>query len=411
MSSTLFTHIGGLCQVGRAGIDRLRGAAMSSLPILSDAWLCIHDERIHSYGLMADGLPEADQIVDVAGGWVFPSWVDSHTHLVFAASREHEFVDRINGLSYVEIALRGGGILNSARRLQSASEEALLEGTRHRLEEVQRMGTGAIEIKSGYGLNVEAELKMLRVIQQLKAVSKADIKATLLGAHALPEAFKNDRAAFIRLVIDELLPEVVAQGLADYIDVFCEKNFFTVDETIQLVEAGAAHGLKAKVHVNQFNSLGAIAACASRGALSVDHLEVVSEEDVTCLATSDVIATLLPSAPFFLNDHYPPARRLVDAGATVALASDYNPGSSPSGNMSFVVSLACIKSRLLPEEALNAATLNAAAALELSDSYGSIDPGKFASFFMTRPLPSLAYLPYAFGSRLVERAYIKGQLV
>lgn len=409
MSFTLFTGIGRLCQIERLHAAPLRGAALRELPALADAWLLVEGERISRYGRMADGLPPADHTVDLKGGWVFPAWVDSHTHLVFAASRESEFVDRINGLTYLEIAQRGGGILNSARRLQAASEDELFESARQRLAEVQRLGVGAIEIKSGYGLSVEAELKMLRVIRRLRDSSAVDIRATLLGAHALPAEFRERREDFVRIVVEEMIPAAAEAGLADYVDVFCEQNFFTLEETIQIIEAGARYGLRAKVHVNQFNSLGAIPACVARGALSVDHLEVAAEADIAALAGAATIATLLPSAPFFLNDHYPPARQLIDAGVAVALATDYNPGSSPSGNMALVVSLACIKCRMLPEEALNAATLNAAAALEWADRYGSLDPGKYASFFVTPPLPSPAYIPYAFGSNLIREVYTKGE--
>lgn len=406
----LFTNIGALCQVGRQGISFLRGAAaMAALPVLEDAWLLTNGEHIEAYGRMADGLPPAASVVDVGGGWIFPGWVDSHTHLVFAASREHEFVDRIRGLTYLEIAQRGGGILNSARRLAETGEDELLDGARRRLSAICRQGTAALEIKSGYGLSVEAELKMLRVIKRLQAESRIDIRATLLAAHALPERWRTDRRGWLKEVTEELIPQVSSEGLASYIDVFCEKNFFTVEEMIEVIEVGQKYGMRPKVHVNQFNSLGGVAASVWRGALSVDHLEVVSDEDIAVLATSSTVATLLPSAPFFLNDHYPPGRRLIDEGVIVALASDYNPGSSPSGNMFFVLSLACIKSKMLPEEAINAATLNGAAALEWSEQYGSIDVGKVASFFVTSPMSSIAYLPYAFGSQQLVQMYVKGE--
>ncbi len=408
----LFTNIGMLCQVGRKGLPFLRGAdAMATLPVLEDAWLLVNGGRIEAYGRMAEGLPLASEAVDLQGGWVFPGWVDSHTHLVFAASRELEFVDRIRGLTYLEIAQKGGGILNSARRLAETSEDELLESTRRRLSAVCRQGTAALEIKSGYGLSVEAELKMLRVIKRLQAESRVDIRATLLAAHALPERWRADRRGWLKEVTEELIPQAASEGLASYIDVFCEKNFFTVEEMIEVIETGRQYGMRPKVHVNQFNSLGGVAASIARDALSVDHLEVVNDEDVAALAASSTVATLLPSAPFFLNDHYPPGRRLIDEGAIVALASDYNPGSSPSGNMFFVLSLACIKSRMLPEEAINAATLNGAAALEWTGQYGSIDVGKFASFFVTEPMPSLAYLPYAFGSQQLQQMYVKGELL
>lgn len=387
------------------------GPDMSQLPLLNDAYLLAEDGRFAAFGPMSECPDRADQVVDAGGGFVFPSWCDSHTHLVFAASREQEFVDRIKGLSYEEIARRGGGILNSARRLRETSEEELLQSALGRLREVEALGTGAVEIKSGYGLTLESELKMLRVIQGLKAETAMPVKATFLGAHALPPEYKGHREGYIRLIIDEMLPRIAGEGLADYIDAFCEKGFFTVAETEQLIEAGARYGLKAKVHVNQFNSLGAVPACVQRGALSVDHLEVASEADIESLKGSATMPTLLPSAPFFLSDPYQPARRLIDAGLPVALASDYNPGSTPSGKMQFVVSLACIKCGMLPEEAIHAATLNGARAMELERECGSIAVGKLANFFITPPIPSVAYLPYAFGSDLVERAFLRGEVV
>ncbi len=408
MTTTLFTNIGRLWQCGRPEGRSLRGKEMKELPFQDNAWLWVEGERIRAFGAMSEVPEVAGGIVDLGGQWLFPSWVDSHTHLVFAASREGEFVDRINGLSYTEIAAKGGGILNSARRLQEMSEDDLLAAARRRLQEVQQMGTGAIEIKSGYGLSVEAELKMLRVVRRLREESSIGIRATFLGAHALPLAYKNNRKDYVDLVVDTMLPQVAAENLADYIDVFCEKGFFTVDETIRIIEAGAKHGLKAKIHLNQFNSLGAVKACVERGAISVDHLEVFSAEDITALQAGSTIATLLPSAPFFLNDHYPSARRLLDADIPVALATDYNPGSTPSGRMSFVLSLACIKCGMLPEEAINAATMNGAAALEWTTDYGSIDQGKYASFFTTQPMSSVAFIPYAFGSDLVQQVYLKG---
>jgi imidazolonepropionase len=389
----------------------LSGEAMQQLPVLEDAYLLIENGQYIRFGPMEECPERADEEVDATGRMVFPAFCDSHTHLVFAASRELEFVDRIRGLSYEEIARRGGGILNSAARLQQASEEALYEAAFDRLNEVKAFGTGAIEIKSGYGLSVDSELKMLRVIRRLKENAGIPVKATFLGAHALPPAYKSKRAAYIELIIQEMLPRIAGEGLADYIDVFCEKGFFTVDETIQLIEAGQQHGLKPKIHTNQFNSLGCIEACVERGALSVDHLEVINEQEINSLREGSTMPVLLPSAPFFINDPYQPARRMIDAGLPVALASDYNPGSTPSGRMQFVLSLACIKCRMLPEEAIVAATLNGARAIELEEQYGSISPGKVASFFITRPMPSIAYFPYAFGNDLVESVYLQGKLV
>lgn len=392
--------------------SRVAGRDMQYLPALHQAYLLVQEGKIAGFGPM-DQCPDLHgvQVEDASGRMLLPCWCDSHTHLVFAASRENEFVDRIHGLSYEEIALRGGGILNSALRLRDTPEEALLEQALERLHEVQRYGTGAIEIKSGYGLSVEGELKMLRVIRAMREHTKMPIKATFLGAHALPAEYRHDREGYLRLIEKKMLPKIAAEGLADYIDAFCEKNFFSPAETARLIEAGNRYGLKAKVHTNQFNSLGGIEVCVERGAVSVDHLEVLTDEEIECLKNSDTLPVLLPSAPFFLNDHYPPARRMLDAGLPVALATDYNPGSSPSGKMPFVISLACIKLRMTPEEAVNAATLNGAAALELSHSHGSIAVGKAASFFLTKPIPSLAYMPYAFGSDVVERVWIEGERV
>lgn len=384
---------------------------MQDLKTLENAWLLIDNEQIKDFGAMKTCPENADQIIDTTGKMVLPSWCDSHTHLVYAGSREGEFVDRINGLSYVEIARRGGGILNSASRLQHTSEAELFEHASIRLEEVKNYGTGAIEIKSGYGLNTAAELKMLRVIRRLKESSDLTIKATFLGAHAIPQEYKADRNAYIDLIIKEMLPRIAGEGLADYIDVFCEKVAFSVAETAQIMEAGAKYGLKPKIHTNQFNCMGGIQASVKHGAISVDHLEVINDEEIACLLKSDTIATLLPSAPFFINDHYPPARKMLDAGIAIALATDFNPGSTPSGRMPFVLSLACIKMRMSPEEAINAATINGAYAMELGASHGSITKGKAANLFITKPIPSLAYLPYSFGSDLVEEVILQGKRV
>ncbi|HMQ47698.1 MAG TPA: imidazolonepropionase [Saprospiraceae bacterium] len=411
MSSLLIRNIKTLVQASHTPLNLARGAEMQQLSLMENAFLLVEAGRISDFGPMADCPERADETLDASGRFLFPCWCDSHTHLVFAGSREAEFVDRIKGLSYEEIARRGGGILNSARRLRDCPEEELFESAARRLEEIQSYGTGAVEIKSGYGLSVEGELKMLRVIQRLKDWSKMPIKATFLGAHAFPAEYKENRTAYLRLIVEEMLPQIAGEGLADYIDAFCEKNFFSVAETEQVIEAGAKYGLKAKVHVNQFNSMGAIPMAVQHGALSVDHLEVVSEADIVALQSGHTIPTILPSAPFFLNDHYPPARQLIEAGLPIALASDFNPGSTPSGNMPFVLSLACIKCRLLPEEAINAATINGAAAMELDGELGSIELGKRASFFLTRPMPSLAYLPYAFGSNVVEWVFLDGKRV
>jgi imidazolonepropionase len=341
---------------------------------------------------------------------VFPSWCDSHTHIVFAASREEEFVDRIKGLSYEEIAERGGGILNSARRMQDCSEETLYESAYERLQEVIGHGTGALEIKSGYGLSLESEIKMLRVIRRLKQNSPIPIKATFLGAHAVPAAFKTKRADYIDLIIHQMLPQVAAEQLAEYCDVFCDRGFFTVEETDQILKAAWQYGLKPKIHANELDYSGGVQIGIANGAISVDHLEYTGPEEIAALATSNTLPTLLPSCAFFLGIPYAPARQMMDAGLPVVLATDYNPGSSPSGKMPFVVSLACIKMKMLPEEAIYAATLNGACALELADDYGSITVGKKANLFITRPMPSLAYLPYAFGETLVRRIILNGKV-
>ncbi len=388
----------------------LTGKALANPPVLDNAFLLVEDQRIADFGPMERCPARADTTIHAAGRMVLPAWVDSHTHLVFAKTREDEWVDRIKGLSYEEIAAKGGGILNSARRLQETPEEMLFEQALERLEEVRRTGTGTIEIKSGYGLTVKSELKMLRVVRRLKESSDLGIKATFLGAHSVPLEYRNvNRQGYIDLIINEMLPQIAGEGLADYLDVFCEKVAFTVAETEVLMEAGARYGLKSKIHVNQFYCLGGVAAAVKHGAVSVDHLEVVDDADVEALKTGTTIATLLPTAPFFLNDHIPPARKLVDAGLPVALASDFNPGTSPSGRMPFVVSLACIQMKMLPEEALCAATLNGAFALEWASDYGSIARGKLANFILTKPVPSVAYLPYSFGSDWVEQVFIRGK--
>lgn len=388
----------------------LRGKKMAVLPVIDNAFLLIKNGKISDFGEMQNCPVNAAETIDATGKMVFPSWCDSHTHLVFAATREGEFVDRIKGLTYQEIAQRGGGILNSARRLRDTPEEVLLEDAYARLQEIIQQGTGAIEIKSGYGLTLESELKMLRVIRQLKGMTDAIIKATFLGAHALPPEFKENRNGYIDLIINEMLPRIADEGLADYCDVFCEKVAFTPEETERIIETGLKYGLVPKIHTNQFNCMGGIQAAIRHDARSVDHLEVVNEEEIAALqAAPSTIATLLPSAPFFLNDHYPPARKLMDADIPIALATDYNPGSSPSGKMSFVVSLACIKMRMTPEEAINAATLNGAFAIESQQDIGSITRGKSANFFITKKISSLAQLPYSFGSDLVEQVFIKGK--
>ncbi len=411
MSSLLLTNIGRLGQVYDSPPAYLAGEAMAHWPEIENAYLLLEADQIVAYGPMDKAPERADQVIDAAGGYVFPAFCDPHSHIVFAGSRELEFVDKINGLSYEEIAARGGGILNSAARLQQTSEEALYEQAACRLEEVMQSGTGAIEIKSGYGLTYADELKMLRVIQRLKSNYPATIKATLLGAHALPLAYKTDRAAWLKLLTDRLIPEAAAEGLADFVDVFCEQNYFTVAEMEEIMAAGRKYGLPAKLHVNQFTALGGIAAAVKGGAVSVDHLEVMDDADFDALRGSETMPTVLPSCSFYLRIPYAPARRMIDNGLPVALGSDYNPGSSPAGKVPFLLSLACIQQRLLPEEALNAATLNAARAMQLEASLGTITPKKKANVIITKRLPSWAYLPYAFGTDHIQHVIIAGKII
>jgi imidazolonepropionase len=392
--------------------ERVLGKKMKDLDTLKDAYLFMENGLISDFGPMQDVskfLNDSEiQIEDAKGGMVFPSWVDSHSHLVFGSSRESEFVDRIQGHSYHEIAQKGGGILNSAKKLSLTSEEELYQNAAERLRDLILMGTGAIEIKSGYGLSTDSELKMLRVIKQLKKKFPITIKSTFLGAHALPTKYKSDKEAYLKLIEEEMLPKVADQQLADYIDIFCEKDYFSVRDMERIVGAGKKLGLKPKVHVNQFNSLGGIPSAVKLGALSVDHLEVMEWEDIISLKGSNTMPTLLPSCSFFLNIPYSPARKMIDEGLPVSLASDYNPGSSPSGNMNFVVSLACIQMKMSPEEAINAATVNGAFALGISKSEGSIAKGKKGNIFITKKIPSYAFLPYNFGHNIIERVFIKG---
>ncbi|WP_373553759.1 imidazolonepropionase [Haliscomenobacter sp.] len=394
------------------GTKALRGQALAQLPGIEQAYLRIEGTQIVDYGPMSalKVYESPAQTQNLSGRYVLPCWCDSHTHLVFAGSREQEFVDKIRGLTYAEIAQKGGGILNSARLLQKTPAEVLFQQAWKRLEALKKLGTGAIEIKSGYGLTLEAEIKMLRVIKRLKQEADIPIKATFLGAHAFPVAFKDDRSGYIRQIIEEMLPAIALEGLADYIDVFCEQGFFTPVETSQILEAGRRYGLKTKLHANQLHNSGGVQVGVQAGAVSVDHLENIGEEEIQLLAQHPTIATLLPSAAFFLRLPYPPARQLIEAGAAVALATDYNPGSSPSGNMPLLVALSCIQMRMLPEEAINAATFNGACAMEVQQEVGSIAMGKRANLIVTKPMPSLAYLPYAFGSNLIEQVLINGSV-
>ncbi|WP_462254760.1 imidazolonepropionase [Ferruginibacter sp.] len=425
--TTLITNIQQLIGA-REETTLLRGAALAHLPSIKNAFILIEDGIIADYGAMYElelKVPQLPKnIIDAQGQFVLPCWCDSHTHLVFAASREEEFIDKLKGLSYADIAAKGGGILNSAKKLQAVSEDELFLSARKRLEEVSKLGTGAIEIKSGYGLSVHGELKMLRVIKKLKEKSNLSIKATFLGAHTFPLEYKENHQGYIDLIINEMLPVIAEEKLADYIDVFCETGFFSPQEMEIICKAGMSYGLKPKLHVNQLNSIGGIEAAVKLHALSVDHLETMTDNDIKLLSGGTIagdsppkgespamVGTLLPTAAFFLRMSYQPARKLVDSNCAIALASDYNPGSSPSGNMNFVVALSCIQMKMLPEEAINAATINGAYAMELQNEVGSITIGKKANLIFTKPIPSLAYLSYAFGNNLIDKVMIKGEFI
>ena len=385
---------------------------MSELTSINDAYLLIEDGLIKNFGPDEDCLYDrASLTIDCAGKFVFPAYCDSHTHLVFAAWREGEFVDRIKGMTYEEIARKGGGILNSAARLNLMEEDELFDLSQSKFESVIASGTGAIEIKSGYGLTVEGELKMLRVIRRLKELNRIPVKATFLGAHAMPLEYKNNRNEYLRLLIEEMLPVIYEEGLADYIDVFCDKGFYTVQETDKILDAGSKYGLKAKIHANELDYSGGIQVGVKHNAISVDHLEYTGPEEIDALGASTTIATILPSTAFFLGLPYAPARTMIESDLCIALASDFNPGSSPSHNMSFIQALACIKLKMLPEEAINATTINGAAAMELSQQVGSITTGKAASVLITKPMASLASIPYQFGSNLIEKVIIGGKLL
>lgn len=410
--SILIINIKELIQVRAKNVSIVKGKDMKTLPTLKNAYLLIEQDTIVEYGSMSDYTNyQADLVIDAKGKMVLPAWCDSHTHIVYAGDRSQEFVDRINGLSYEEIAQRGGGILNSAQVLQNTSEDDLYEQSLKRLNNVMKMGTGAIEIKSGYGLTVDAELKMLRVIKRLQKESLATIKTTLLAAHAIPKEFKDRKEAFVDLVISDLIPEVGQSKLADYIDVFCEKGYFDLDDTKRIMEAGSAVGLVPKIHVNQFNAFGGVALAVKHNALSVDHLEEMRLEDIEALKDSQTMPVALPSCSYFISIPYTPARQIIDAGLPLALASDYNPGTTPSGNMNFVVSTACIKMRMTPEEAINAATINGAYAMGISDQYGSICKGKKANLIITREIESYNNIPYAFGDNLIDNVIIGGKIL
>ncbi|MFW0738193.1 imidazolonepropionase [Flavobacterium sp. T12S277] len=410
--TTLITNIKELLQVRETSIAKVSGAEMAILPTLKNAYLILKDDLIQDYGLM-ENLPEAhaDLTIDATGRMVMPTWCDSHTHIVYAGNREQEFVDRINGFSYEEIANRGGGILNSAKKLNETSEEEIYEQSKLRLEEVMHLGTGAVEIKSGYGLTIEGELKMLRVIQKLAQNYPIAIKATFLGAHAFPLHYKENKAGYIDEIITKMLPEIAQNKLADYVDAFCETGYFSVEETEKIMEAGIQYGLKPKIHVNQFNSIGGIQAGIKYKALSVDHLEIMNPEDIEALKNTETMPVALPSCSYFLSIPYTPAREMIKAGLPIALATDFNPGSTPSGNMNFVVATACIKMKMTPEEAINAATINGAYAMDLSETHGSITKGKKANLILTKPISSYYQIPYAFGSNLIESVFLEGKIL
>lgn len=409
---TLFINIKQLLQIRERSVEKVSGAEMSELPSIKNAWLLIENETISSFGEMSavPDLPEANTI-DVTGKTILPAWCDSHTHIVYAGNRTQEFVDRINGLSYEEIANRGGGILNSAKKLNETSEDEIYEQSKLRLEEVMRQGSGAVEIKSGYGLTVEGELKMIRVIERLKKDYPVAITATFLGAHAFPAEFKSHPDRYVDLIINEMLPEITKYGLVRYIDAFCEVGYFSVEQTERIMAAGRAFGLTPKIHVNQFNAIGGVAACVKHGALSVDHLEIVNDDDIEVLKNTRTMPVALPLCSYFISIPYTPARKIIQAGLPLALASDFNPGTTPSGNMNMVVAAACIKMKMTPEEAINAATINGAYAMGLHATHGSISAGKKANLILTKEISSFYEIPYRFGSDLIESVYINGELI
>ncbi len=410
MKKLLIKNIKGLVQVGENIPKVIKGLEMKNVPILENAFLALEDGEVIAYGLMEDWEGIDDwrdlEIIDASGKYVLPAFCDSHTHVVFAKSREEEFVDRINGLSYEEIALKGGGILNSARRLNEMSEDDLFDQAKVRIEKMKSYGTGAIEIKSGYGLSVEGELKMLRVIKRLKEKCDITIKATFLGAHAFPIEFKENHRGYIDLIINEMLPQIASEKLADYIDVFCERNYFSVEEMEEILLAGAKYGLIPKVHVNQFSILGGVKKAIELGALSVDHLEEIDEQDIVALKNSECMPTILPSCSHFISIPFGNARLMMENGLPVALASDFNPGTTPTGNLGVVWSLACAKMKMTPEEALNALTVNAAYAMGLSETHGKIALGRKSPILITKEIPSLAYIPYAFGDQHIEQIIV-----
>lgn len=407
----LIKNIKSLVQVEDTLQKFVAGKRMSEITTISDAWLLLSDGLIKDFGKM-DSCPKVvSDVIDAVGKMVFPSFCDSHTHLVYSGSREIEYGDKIRGLSYEEIAKRGGGILNSAILLHDTSEDSLYEQSMKRINEIINLGTGAVEIKSGYGLNVEDELKMLRVIKRIKETSPITVKSTFLGAHSIPAEFKHNQVDYVDIVINEMIPLVAAENLADYIDVFCDKGFFTVEETDRILLAGMKYGMKPKIHANELDYSGGIQVGVKYDALSVDHLEFTGDEEIKCLLESETMPTLLPGAAFFLGMIDPPVRKMIDAGLPIALASDYNPGSSPSGDMKFVMSLGCIKLRMLPEEVINATTINSAYAMGISDTHGSIAKGKVANIFITKEIPTYEFMSYAYGTDLIDTAILNGEVI
>ncbi len=409
----LIKNIKTIVQANPANNVKVSGKEMANLPCINDGWISINGDKINGVGEMKEGMPAEshyDHVINAEGKFVFPAWCDSHTHIVYAGSREGEFVDRIKGLTYEEIAKKGGGILNSAEKLNNASEDELFESARARLHEMAMNGTGAVEIKSGYGLSFDGEIKMLKVIQRLKHHTDMTIKATFLGAHSIPLKYKHNRQEYIDLLINEMLPFIGYEKLADYCDVFCDRGFFTVGETDAILKAAAKFGLIPKIHANELDYSGGIQVGVKNNALSVDHLEFTGDEEIKALLNSHTMPTLLPSTAFFLGLKYAPARNMIDAGLPVALASDYNPGSSPSGKMAFVLSLACVKMKMLPEEAINAATINSAYAMGICENHGAIKVGMRANLFITQAIPHYNYLPYSFGSDLINKVIIGGKI-
>ena len=408
--SLIVKNIGCIVGIDESRRTRVAGKEMGEIGMLENAWLLTDGDRIADYGTMETFTPiDGCEVIDAQGGWLFPSFCDSHTHIVYAGSREQEFLDKINGLSYEEIAKRGGGILNSADRLHSTSEEELYHQAMERIDEIVSMGTGLVEIKSGYGLTLEDELKILRVIRRIKENAPLAVRATFLGAHAVGRAYKGRQSEYVEHVCNDMIPAVTKEGVADFVDVFCDKGFFTVEETAKIIETGAKYGLRAKIHANELAVSGGVEVGVEHEALSVDHLESMGDEQVEALKGSATMPTMLPGCAFFLGIGYPPARKMIDAGLAVALASDYNPGTAPSGNMRFVASLASIKMKMTPAEALNAATLNSACAMGESKDYGSITRGKVANFYITKPLPSLAFMPYAHQTPIMKDIILKGR--